>query len=48
MLIGLNIICNACGHELGKVSIRIQTLQVWANKGNETTFTNYCMVVFDL
>jgi hypothetical protein len=41
MLIGLSIICNACGHELGKVSIKIRTLQVLADKGNETTFTNW-------
>jgi len=40
MLIGLNIICDACGHELGKANIRIQTLQVLVDKGDETTFTN--------
>jgi hypothetical protein len=41
MLISLNIICNACGHELGKVSFRIQTLQVLVDKSNKTTFTNW-------
>jgi hypothetical protein len=41
MLISLNIICNACGHELGKVNFRIQTLQVLVDKSNKTTFTNW-------